>query len=104
MQEDQIQLEVRNILLELNVARDLYSIADQEAQLADTMREAEIKRFQSGASDFFVVNLREERAADARVNVLQAELQTRLARANYDAATVDLERLGVEAAGSVTLP
>ena len=49
----------------------------------------------SGASDFFLVNLREETAANALVQYYSAYLARRVARANYDAATVDLERLGI---------
>lgn len=93
---DQIEVEVRNIVVELDVAKQLFSIAEQEVSLAQTMRDAEIQRFDSGASDFFLVNLREEAAANAQIKVLQAELDTRLARANYDAATVDLRRLGID--------
>ncbi|MEO1244322.1 MAG: TolC family protein [Pseudomonadota bacterium] len=93
--EEQIQLEVRNVLLDLRVSRDLLLLAAQEVQQSEIMRASELRRFQSGASDFFLVNVREETAADARIRLLQAELNTRIARANYDAATVDLERLGI---------
>ncbi len=94
--EDQIALELRNVLLELQTARDLMFLASQEFDQADIMRVAEERRFESGAANFFLVNQREETAADARIRMFQAELATRLARANYDAATVDLERLGLD--------
>ena len=93
--EEQIQLEVRNVLLNLRVSRELLLLAAQEVQQSEIMRAAELRRFQSGASDFFLVNVREETAADARIKLLEAELNTRLARANYDAATVNLPRLGL---------
>lgn len=95
LREDQIELEVRNILLELAFARQLQLLAEVGVQQSDIMRESELRRFQSGASDFFLVNVREETAASARVTLLDAELETRVARANYDAAIVDLERLGI---------
>ncbi len=94
--EERIQLEVRNVLLDLRVSRELLLLAAQEVQQSEIMRAAELRRFQSGASDFFLVNVREETAADARIKLLEAELNTRLARANYDAATVDLPRLGLD--------
>lgn len=93
--EEKIELEVRNILLQFRYARELLSLAAQEVAQSETMRMAELRRFESGASDFFLVNLREEQAADARVRLLEAELETRLARADYDAAVVDLQRLGI---------
>lgn len=93
--EDQIELEISNLLVRLNVARDLLDLALQDVSLSDAMREAEVKRFENGASDFFLVNLREETAFNARVRYLQAAFDLRLARVIYDAATVDLPRLGL---------
>ena len=94
--EDQIELEIRNLLVDLNVSRELLLLAAQDVQQSEIMRTSELRRFQSGASDFFLLNIREETAANARVNLLQAELATRIARANYDAATVDTDRLGID--------
>jgi len=96
--EEQIQLELRNVLLDLRTSRDLLYLASQEVEQSEIMRNAEQRRFESGASDFFLVNIREEVAANARIKLLEAELETRLSRANYDAATVDLGRLGLSAA------
>ena len=93
--EDQIELEIRNLLVDLNVSRELLLIAEQEVQQAEIMRRSELRRFESGASDFFLLNIREETAANARIALFQAELATRIARANYDAATVDTGRLGI---------
>jgi outer membrane protein TolC len=95
LQQERIELEVRNILLELTYARELQQLALLDARQSDTMRDAELKRFESGASDFFLVNVREERAANARIALLQAELTTRIARANFDASVVDFQRLGL---------
>lgn len=95
LREEQIEIEVRNILLQFRYARELLLLAEQEVQQSETMRLSELQRFESGASDFFLVNLREEQAANARVRFLEAELETRLARADYDAAVVDLKRLGI---------
>jgi len=92
---DQIELEVRNILQELEAARELLELAEQEVTQSSIMRQSEVTRFQSGASDFFLVNIREEVEANARVRMAQAKLATLIARANFDAATVDLQRLGI---------
>lgn len=96
LREDQIELEIRNLLVDLNISRDLLMLADQEVQQSEIMRDSEVRRFESGASDFFLLNIREETAANARIRLLEAELQARIARANYDAATVDVERLGID--------
>lgn len=93
--EDKMEIELRNILLELNVALRLMQLAALEVEQTEALRRAEVARFERGASDFFVVNVREERAADARVRYYEAYGETRIARANYDAATVNLVRLGI---------
>jgi outer membrane protein TolC len=62
-----VEIELRNILLELDIAKQLMELARQDVELSETMRRAEVRRFEQGASDFFLVNIREETAADARV-------------------------------------
>lgn len=96
LQLDRLEVEVQDIVLDLNVAEDLLRLAEQEVEQADIMRDAEQQRFESGASDFFLVNIREERAADARIQYVAADLERRIARINFDATTMDLERLGIE--------
>lgn len=97
LREEQIELEVRNLLVDLDVSRELLELAAQEVQQSEIMRASELRRFESGASDFFLLNIREETAANARVRMLEAALRARIARANYDAATVDTARLGITA-------
>lgn len=93
---DQVQVELDNILTNLNAALRLAQLADDEVEQATTMVEAERKRFTLGAGDFFLVNLREERAADAQVRSIRANLNGRLAAASYSAATMNLTELGLE--------
>ncbi len=95
LKADQIAVEVRELLLDLDVSRRLFQLALQEAELSGTMRDAEVRRFESGASDFFLVNVREETEANARIRLVRAALDILVARANYDAATVDVARLGI---------
>ena len=66
LQEEQIELEIRNILVELNKSRELLMLAAQDVEQSEIMRESEVRRFESGASDFFLLNIREETAANAR--------------------------------------
>jgi outer membrane protein TolC len=93
---DQIEVEIENILATLNAAIRLASLAQDEVKQANTMVQAERTRFRMGAGDFFLVNLREESAADAQVRAIRAELSGRLAAANYNAATMNLAELGLE--------
>ncbi|KPP93869.1 TolC family protein [Erythrobacter sp. HL-111] len=93
---DEISVELDNILTNLDAALRLADLADDEVRQATAMVEAERKRFRLGAGDFFLVNLREERAADAQIRAIQADLIGRLATASYNAATMHLDELGLE--------
>ena len=94
---DQIMRELNDIVTNLTTAQDLLGLAQREAELADRMRQAEAQRFRGGASDFFLVNLREETFADARVKLARAEFSLAAAHVTYRAAIMDTEALGLEA-------
>lgn len=93
--EDQILVEVNGLAIQATTADRLLGLAVDETALANRMAEAERRRFQLGASDFIVVNLREESAADARLRQLDAEYRRSAARAELVAATVDRSQLGL---------
>ena len=57
---------------------------------------AEQRRFGAGASDFFLVNTREETAADAAVRALDARYRNIVASADLAAASADLTALGLD--------
>ena len=93
---DQIQVEVRGLVLQVGAAARLVSLADDEARLSASMADAERRRFTLGASDFILVNLREEAAADARLRQVDARFRESAAHAELIAATIDLPRLGLQ--------
>lgn len=94
--EDRIEVDLRNILLDLDTSSALMDIAAQEVDQSETMQRAERERFASGASDFFLVNIREETAADARIRFYLAALAARVAQANYSAIALDFSGLGLD--------
>lgn len=93
--EDQLEVDLRNILLDLETSAALVGIAAQEVDQSKTMELAERERFSSGASDFFLVNIREETAADARIRYYLAAVEARFAQANFSAIALDLGALGL---------
>ncbi|MGB3471234.1 MAG: TolC family protein [Erythrobacter sp.] len=93
---DQIEVELDNILENLNASLRIADLAVDEVKQATAMVVAERKRFRLGAGDFFLVNRREESAADAQIRAIRAQLNGRLASASYSAATMNLEELGLE--------
>jgi outer membrane protein TolC len=93
--EDQILVEVNGLAIQVQAAEKLAELAVSEAALATRMAEAERRRFTLGVSDFILVNLREEAAADAQLRQLDAQYARSAARAELVAATVDRDQLGL---------
>lgn len=95
MLEEQIAIEVKGIAIGIEGADKVADLAAQEADLAGKMAVAEQRRFDMGASDFFLINQREESATDARLRALDARYQALVARADLAAATADRAVLGL---------
>jgi outer membrane protein TolC len=93
--EDQIGAEVTQLAVAVEATAKLRRIAEDEQDRATTMAGAERRRFQAGASDFFLVNVREEAAADAQVRALDAAIRQIAANAELAAVTADLDALGL---------
>lgn len=89
---ERIGVEVRNIANDITAAERFLALATLEVEQAAILEEAERERFADGASDFFVVNLREEASADARVRRIEARLGYLRALADFYAATVQVDR------------
>lgn len=93
--ENRLTLEIIKLATTLNATRDFVAITKDEATQAALLEDAERIRFEAGDSDFFLVNLREERRADAEIRNLQSKLRYHLARADLQAITMDLSALGL---------
>lgn len=93
---DQIAVEVEGIALAVQGADRLASLAADEAELADRMAAGERHRFELGASDLFLLNLREEAATDARVRLLDAQTRAALAGVDLAGATANRRALGLD--------
>ncbi|UTW55705.1 TolC family protein [Kordiimonas sp. SCSIO 12610] len=93
--QDQISTELEGILVDITAANELLDLASVDVQQSRAMQEAEEKRFANGASDFFLLNIREETAANAEIRKMTANLEVHRAYANYAAATMNTKALGI---------
>lgn len=93
--EDRIANEVLKLANAIEAAVETVGITENEAEQALVLERAERKRFRAGASDFFVVNLREERSADALIRNLDAKLEYFRNLTDFQATTVNLKALGL---------
>lgn len=94
--EQQLAVEIANLKTQVSGSDRLAHLASDEAGLAARMAEAERRRFSLGASDFLLVNLREEAAADARLRQVDAEYRVSASRAELAASLVDRGQLGLD--------
>jgi outer membrane protein TolC len=93
--EEQVKTEIAAIGIAIDATDRLFQLSRQEQETALRMAAAERTRFQNGASDFFLVNLREEAAADAAVRQLAAGYERASARADLVALSADVKLLGL---------
>ncbi|WP_148274900.1 TolC family protein [Novosphingobium sp. PP1Y] len=92
---EKIRAEVASIGIEVETAGQLVDISERERALAQTLADAERRRFELGSSDFFLVNQREESATNAQVKLIEAHARIAAARAELAAATADEDALGL---------
>lgn len=83
------QIEVLSLLNNLRLYKSNFDLTQKEIELSDKLREAEIVKFYKGASDFILVNLREESLAESKIKNLTAYL-------DYHLNFVELQRLAVD--------
>jgi outer membrane protein TolC len=88
-----LRIELNALLAALQAARELEQLALLEVEQTTELRLAEIRRFENGASDFFLVNVREQAAANAEIKLVNARADLAVAQARYDGAMLNLERL-----------
>ncbi|MEM9171116.1 MAG: TolC family protein [Pseudomonadota bacterium] len=93
--DENIDRELQALVLSLRYAERLATLAGVDVQQSDDLWEAEKVRFRNGASDFFLVNVRETALANARIRQIRAMLDQRLAETNFDAATMNLGALSL---------
>lgn len=91
--EEQILAEIAQLSTNLTAAEQLAVLARDEEVQADKLAAGERRLFQAGASDFFLVNLREDAAANAAIRRLDAEFRLAQARADLIAVSADLDAL-----------
>jgi len=93
---EQFIVELENLTLGVEMSQKRLMLTQKNAAQTRAMQEAENVRFTNGASDFFLLNVREEAASRAQIDHLLAALDFRATMASYSAAMMDFEALGLE--------
>lgn len=94
--EEQITVELENLQADIEATRRVADLAVAEQARATELSVAERRRFTLGASDLFLVQVREESEASARVRAIDAAWKALQSRAELAAVAADLGALGLE--------
>ncbi len=85
-----MEANLKSLFQKLNTSSETILNTTKEVELAQILEKAENRKFSRGASDFFVVNLREQASADAKVKNMKARYEYNQNLAEYKAMTFAL--------------
>lgn len=94
---DEAERDLRLALVNLRATAELKEVALRELEVAQRLAEAELRQFEAGTSDYFLLNVRERSLGEAQLRRWQAELNHQIALANYYAISMDRAVLWGEA-------
>jgi len=83
---DKIRTEILQLHNSLKNILQIYGNYLEELKLSQILEKAEKERFQNGHSDFFLINLREQEVATAKINKLVSILRYQSIQADYNFA------------------
>ena len=90
---EQLNVKLNQLLTKLRALNEITDNTEREVQLAIRLEASERQKFNSGDSDYFVVNIREQNTADARVKLIEALFDYQEALAQYRAMIMDYKVL-----------
>ncbi len=91
--EDQIKVEIDQVIIKLLTIFETHSLLKEESKLAEILQNAEAEKFTHGASNFFLVNLREQDFAVSKASVIEVFKEYQNAIADYNLATFNMVNL-----------
>lgn len=87
--EDQVSVEIDQIVIKILTIAETFSLLAEEAKLAEVLQDSELEKFKHGASNFFLVNLREQDLAASKAAVIEVFKEFNNAKADYKLAIFD---------------
>ena len=87
--EDQIKVEIDQILVKVLMINETHSILSEEVKLAELLQTSEVEKFKHGASNFFLVNIREQDLASSKAALVEVFKEYHNSMADYKLAIFD---------------
>jgi outer membrane protein TolC len=89
----QLTIELQRIFNDIKIGEEMVVITAEEMKIAKQLLKAEKSRFADGASDFFLLNIREETLAESRIRHVLAMQRYYLAISRFLATTMQTKLL-----------
>jgi len=87
--EDQIKVEIDQILVKILMINETHGLLSEEVKLAELLQNSEVEKFKHGASNFFLVNIREQDLASSRAALVEVYKEYQNSLADYKLAIFD---------------
>ena len=91
--QDQIKQEVAQVKLKIFNVKEIYELLEQEVEMSKTLQKAELEKFNHGASNFFLVNMREQDLALSKAARIEAFKDFKNFIADYNLAIFNYDEI-----------
>jgi len=91
--EDQIKVEIDQIIIKILTINEAFSLMEEEVKLAQTLQDSELEKFKHGASNFFLVNFREQENASTQATLFEVYKELQNSLVDYKLAIFDNEEI-----------
>lgn len=87
--KEQLNVKLDQLLTKIEALQKITKNTQREVELSLKLEDSERKKFRSGDSDYFVVNIREQNTADARTKLIDSLFDYHETMAQYRAIVMD---------------
>ena len=87
--EDQIKVEIDQLIIKILTINEAFYLIEEEVKLAQKLQESELEKFKQGASNFFLVNLREQENANSQATLIEVYKELQNSLVDYKLAIFD---------------
>ncbi len=90
---EQLNVKLTQLITKIDALEEITKNTEREVKLSEKLESSERQKFRSGDSDYFVVNIREQNTADARVKLIESLFDYHETMAQYRAIVMDFKTL-----------
>ncbi len=96
LEQDRFKQQLSDLLAALNATSEIINTTKEEVNLSKKMQSAERQRFESGDSDFFILNTRDQALANAKIKHVEAQFHYHKTLVDLNALTLNKQELMIK--------